>query len=302
MHKTAFVFSGQGSQYEGMGKSLLEKYSFSERYFERASDILHIDAKYLCCDATIQELSETKVSQPAILLISYLNYLAYCEEYEEKPVFYAGHSLGEYTALLSAGVIDFDECMRLIGKRADIMQQAAEFTDGTMLVVISSNEINKIITHVRQSRIQGKEVYIGCFNSSSQIVLSGNSYEISQLAKKIEETKLGRIIKLKVNGAFHSGLMSEARKRFAKVIEKATFNQLPRDSYIISNVSGEPYRSEEELQKELIDQLTQPVHWLKSVRYMKDAGVDSIIEFGAKATLTSLIRQEVVCDVRQYRA
>lgn len=301
MHKTALVFSGQGSQHEGMGREVINRYSFAKSYFKVAGDILNMDMLRLCCSGTADELRDTRVSQPAILLVSYLRFLGYCEENEEKALFFAGHSLGEYTALLAAGIIKFSEAVRLIGKRSSCMSEASRKTEGTMLAVICEDKMKELLSVIRKRKfLKNEALYIGCINSRSQLVLTGSVKSILNITEDIIACNCGKVVPLRTSGAFHSKFMKRAGEEFKKVVESAEFTEMPEDRSVISNVTGVPYRSISEIRQNLILQLTQPVQWLESVNYMKESGVDKFIEFGAKSILSSLIRQEVIGNAFPY--
>lgn len=301
MCNTTFVFSGQGSQYAGMGKSVMERYSFCKRYFEEASDILNMNLLALCCDGNEDALRDTTVSQPAILTVSYLRFLGYCEEHAPDALFYAGHSLGEYSALLAAGVLDFGEAIKLIGLRATCMKKCAAANQGTMIAVVCNDGYEQILPIIRRIRTEtGKTVSIGCINSSRQIVLSGSSGSIQKIAEALTAADNVRSVPLYIDGAFHSPMMSDAAEEFREVLNCAKFNALSDNYGILSNVTGVPYVNMDEIRSELVLQLTHPVHWLGSVRYLVEHGVDTFVEFGAKPTLTQLIKKEVSVNAFPY--
>ena len=301
MSNTAFVFSGQGSQYAGMGSEILKRCPFALQYFEEAGDILGMDLLSLCCDGSEEELRDTTVSQPAILTVSYLRYLGYCQEHQPDPIFYAGHSLGEYSALLAAGVLAFPDAIRLIGIRAACMKRCATAHRGTMLAVVCEEGYPQILPILRRSRTAGRDsAVIGCINSSRQLVLSGSTERIHRLAEELNAAGGTRAVPLQVEGAFHSPMMADAAEELREALERTTFHPLPVQCGILSNVTGVPYVDTQEVKRELILQLTHPVQWLKSVRYMTDHGADTYIEFGAKPTLSQLIRKEVPVRVFPY--
>lgn len=292
MRNTAFVFSGQGSQYPGMGRELL-RYPFAAQCFAQAGEILGKDLLGLCCDGTEAQLRETDVSQPAILVVSYLHYLAFCEKNVHDPVFYAGHSLGEYTALLAAGVLDFQEAVRLIGIRAACMKQAAAAHAGTMAAVVCEDDTRQVLSVLRKLRRNGTAPALGCINGARQLVLSGTPEEIAAVSDALQGLHGIRIVPLQVQGAFHSPLMADAAAAFSDALAKAAFRPIGKHCAILSNVTGAPYPDTDALRRELLLQLTHPVQWQNAVRYMAAHGAETFVEFGARPTLTQLIRKEV---------
>jgi [acyl-carrier-protein] S-malonyltransferase len=299
MRNTAFVFSGQGSQYPGMGRAFL-RYPFAAQYFAEAGEILGKDLLGLCCDGTEEELRETDVSQPAILVVSYLRYLVFCETNAHDPVFYAGHSLGEYTALLAAGVLDFHEAVRLIGIRAACMKRAAATHKGTMAAVVCEEDTRQILSVLRKLRKHGTAPALGCINSARQLVLSGTPEEIGAASDALRNIRGIRIVPLQVQGAFHSPLMADAAETFSEALAKAAFHPIGKHCAILSNVTGVPYPDTNALRRELLLQLTHPVQWQNTVQYMAAHGADTFVEFGARPTLTQLIQKEVPSHAFAY--
>ena len=301
MRNTAFVFSGQGSQYVGMGNDAVKIHPEAEQYYTKASEILGFDLLDICRNGNEAALADTVVSQPAILLFSYLRCLAYREDHQPEPVFYAGHSLGEYTALLAAGVLEFEEAIRLIGKRAACMKQCAEENKGTMIAVICENDDTEVLSLIRQQRMNAEDsAVISCVNSSRQIVLSGGIEQISRMTEVLSRANGVRVIPLHVSGAFHSPLMADAAEMLSETLLHAEFHALPRCAGVISNVTGIPYTDTAQIRKELCLQITHPVQWCRSVQYMAAHGADTFIEFGAKPTLSQLIKKEVSANAVPY--
>lgn len=301
MRNTAFVFSGQGSQYAGMGNDVIGIHPQAKAYFEEAGEILGMNLLEICRNGDEAALADTAVSQPAILIVSYLRYLAYCLAHQTEPLFYAGHSLGEYTALLAAGVLEFREAVRLIGVRAACMKRCAAKHGGTMAAVVCNRDYTEILPVIRQFRADSDgAAVIGCLNSSRQIVLSGSIAQIKRLTEALRQTDGVRVIPLDVSGAFHSPLMAEAAEAFSDALLHAEFHALPRRAGVISNVTGVPYTDIAQIRKELYLQITHPVHWCSSVHYMALHGADTFIEFGAKPTLSQLIKKEVSANAVPY--
>lgn len=295
----AYLFSGQGAQSVGMAKSLLEQFEQGEEYFLEAEDICKLPLKRLCLTGTAEDLKDTLVTQPAILLCSYLWFLHYRESNESLGQYYAGHSLGEYTALLAAGVLSFPQAMRLIKKRAEIMKKATEEHRGAMLV-IRNGKVEELYSYIQEARYDKKmQIDLACLNSPKQIVLSGEEGDIKKFGEMVLEKKLGEIIFLKLSGAFHSRFMKEAAALFRENLEEEKMKN-PK-VWIISNLSAKPYRSVEEIKENLVKQLYSPVHWWESMQFFKNAGVREFVEFGSKATLIPFFKEEEDCHGRFYQ-
>lgn len=300
MIKKAFLFSGQGAQCAGMALPILERFPRAAAYFEEADEICGFPLSELCKYGAEEELKETTVSQPAILLCSYLWFLIYCEEHGRDADYFAGHSLGEYSALLSAGVLSFRDALHLIVKRAAYMKRAADEARGSMMAV-RNPEREKLLSCIRHARYRrGLCLDLACLNSQKQLVLSGEEGAIREMAGEIEASGAGEPILLRVSGAFHSRLMEEAVGALGECLERTRLH--PIRGSILSNVSGRPYRSLSEIRRSLRRQLISPVHWRESMRYLFRAGVSEFVEFGARATLSGMLRQEEAnCHAKLYR-
>ncbi len=279
MTKIAFVFPGQGSQSIGMGKGFYEKYSSARRVIDDADDKLSFDLKKIIFDSSIEELTKTVYCQPAIYVISMAILTVIKEQFPSLiPNVYAGHSLGEYTALTAAGSITFDDCLDLVVKRSEFMQKAAENTDGTMLAVIGCSRDQL------ESTIKDMPVSIANINTPQQMILSGGCEDILDAENKLK-AQAKKLVRLKVSGAFHSPLMDTAQRELAEFIRRATITEPPFGS-LIMNVTGE--EESERIKENLIKQVTHPVEWVKSI---ERANADVFIEIGPGKVLSGLIRK-----------
>lgn len=295
----AYLFSGQGSQSVGMAKLLLEQFVPGNEYFLEAEEICKIPLKKLCLTGTVEDLKDTMVTQPAILLCSYLWFLHYKDSGGPLGQYYAGHSLGEYTALLAAGVLSFSQAIKLIKRRAEIMKMATDQHKGGMLV-FRNGKVEELYSYLQEARYNQKmQIDLACLNSPKQIVLSGEEKDIHKFGEIIIEKNLGEIVFLKLSGAFHSRFMKEASALFRQNLEEE--NMEDPKAWIISNLTAKPYRSVEEIKDNLVKQLYSPVHWWESMQFFKNAGVREFVEFGPKATLIPFFKEEEDCHGRFYQ-
>ena len=283
------IFPGQGSQLVGMGKELFKKYALVKELFKEADDVLKIPLSKIILEGPKEELNLTINTQPAIYLISYSIFNVIKNEFNidlNKAKYFAGHSLGEYSALSSAGFLGFSDTIKLLRIRGDAMQNAVPNGDGGMIAVLGSNidEIENILKDFEN----GFTVQIANDNSESQVVLSGKNPD---LVKLMEKLKLNNIknIKLPVSAPFHCKLMKNATEIMKKEIEKLNF--LDSNKKLISNVTADEISNKEELKKLLIEQIENRVRWRESVLKMINSGVDHFIEIGPGKVLSGLVKR-----------
>lgn len=276
-----YVFPGQGAQFSGMGKELYEQNAEAKAMFERANEILGFRITDIMFEGTAEELKQTKVTQPAVFLHSVI--LAKVLGVEPSAV--AGHSLGEFSALVVSGALSFEEGLQLVAKRAMAMQRACEAEQGTMAAVLALPD--KTIEEVCEN-VEGVVVAAN-YNCPGQLVISGAVDAVNEACAKLKEAGARRALVLPVGGAFHSPLMEPARKELAEAIENADF-RVPTCP-IYQNVDAKPHTSPEEIKQNLIAQLTAPVRWTQIIEQMTADGFDSYVELGPGTVLQGLIRK-----------
>lgn len=279
MVKRAYVFPGQGAQFSGMGRELYENSAEAKALFERANEILGFRITDVMFGGTAGELKQTKVTQPAVFLHSVI----LAKVLGVEPVAVAGHSLGEFSALVVAGVLSFEDGLRLVAKRAVAMQRACEIEQGTMAAVLRLPD--ETIEQVCQS-VDGVVVAAN-YNCPGQLVISGAVDAVNEACAKLKEAGARRALVLPVGGAFHSPLMEPARQELAEAIEAASFATPICPIY--QNVDGRPHTSPEEIKANLIAQLTAPVRWTQIVENMMEDGIISFVELGPGNVLQGLI-------------
>lgn len=277
--KKVYVFPGQGAQFSGMGKDLYEQSAEAKALFEQANEILGFRITDIMFEGTAEELRQTKVTQPAVFLHSVI----LAKVLGVEPAAVAGHSLGEFSALVVAGALSFEEGLRLVAKRAMAMQRACEIEQGTMAAVIRLSD--EVIEQVCES-IDGVVVAAN-YNCPGQLVISGAVDAVNEACVKLKEAGARRALVLPVGGAFHSPLMEPARKELAEAIEVAEFKTPICPIY--QNVDAKPHTSPEEIKQNLIEQLTAPVRWTQIVEHMTADGFDNYVELGPGAVLQGLI-------------
>ena len=280
----AFVFPGQGAQFVGMGKDLYENNPTAKEMFDKANEILGFNITDLMFNGTDEDLRQTKVTQPAIFLHSVI--LAKTMGDDFNPDMVAGHSLGEFSALVAAGALSFEDGLRLVSARAQAMQKACEKTPSTMAAVLALPDAK--VEELCASVTEGVVVPAN-YNCPGQVVISGSIEGVDAACAKMLEAGAKRALKLKVGGAFHSPLMEPARAELADAIAHTDFHapQCP----VYQNVNAEPQTDPEAIKKNLIAQLTAPVRWTQSVQNMIAAGADTFIEVGPGAVLQGLVKK-----------
>jgi len=280
------VFPGQGSQMPGMGKTWHEEFAVARELFELASDSLGIDFKKLCFEADENELAKTENTQPSLFLVGCIGFKILEQELGFKPIAVAGHSLGEYVALANAGAISFEDGIKTVRRRGELMALAAGGSRGGMMAVLGMTppEVDLLCTEARN----GEVLVPANFNAPGQVVISGDAASLDR-AQEILRSKKKKGIRLKVSGAFHSPLMEKAATGLADFLAGINFNssRFP----VISNLEAKPYPGPDSARDLLIKQVTSPVRWEESVRYLNESNPGLFIEIGPGQVLSGLIRR-----------
>jgi [acyl-carrier-protein] S-malonyltransferase len=278
-----YIFPGQGSQFTGMCQDLYLKYDELKPIFKTSEKILGFDISKIMFEGSKEELTQTKVTQPAIFIHSMAIIKILGESF--KPNLVAGHSLGEFSALVASGALNFEDGLKLVSIRAKAMQKSCEKTNGTMAAILGLE--NKIIEDICQET--DGIVVAANYNCPGQVVISGEVDAVKNACEKLSSAGARRALVLPVGGAFHSELMIDAKKELSSAINQTVFNQPSCPIY--QNVNGRPELSVEKIKENLIAQLTSPVKWTQSVNKMIQDGCNNFIEIGPGKVLQGLVRK-----------
>lgn len=278
----AYVFPGQGAQFTGMGKDLYENSSKAKTLFDSANQILGFDITKIMFEGTAEELKETKVTQPAVFIHSVVSALI---SDDFKPDMVAGHSLGEFSALVANGTLNFEDGLKLVSQRAQAMQKACELNPSTMAAILGleDEKVEEICAGIDDVVVAAN------YNCPGQLVISGSNSGIELACEKMKEAGAKRALPLPVGGAFHSPLMEPAREQLAAAIEATTFSEPICPVY--QNVDAKAHSSVEEIKANLISQLTAPVRWTQSVQQMVADGATNFVECGPGKVLQGLVKK-----------
>lgn len=287
MGKIAFVFPGQGAQAVGMGKDVYDALPHSRAVFEKGDEVLGFPLSKLIFEGPDSELKQTINTQPALVTAS----VAYLEALQEKGLksdYVAGHSLGEYSALVAAGVLSYKDAVSLVRLRGQFMEEAVPGGQGAMAAVLGADR-EALAELCRSISADGNPVELANVNCPGQIVVSGSLAGVNAASERVKEAGGKRAIALEVSGPFHSSLMKGAAERLAAELDKVTFSapEVP----VIANVTASPVTSPEEIRELLVRQVYSPVLWQDSVEWLIAAGVDTFVEIGSGSVLAGLIRK-----------
>jgi [acyl-carrier-protein] S-malonyltransferase len=288
MGKKAFIFPGQASQYTGMGRDLYEKFAASRRIFEEADNALGFSISGICFNGPDERLKMTEITQPAILTVSVAAFAALQQEGAADFDFCAGHSLGEYSALVAAGCLAFNDAVLAVHKRGKFMQDAVPLGKGAMAAVIGMDS-SKIIEICLQISKSSGVVSPANFNSPEQTVIAGLKESVEEASILLAEAGAKKVVPLPVSAPFHTELMMPAQEKLAVELEKIDFKDFITP--LVTNVDAKLIKFGTEAKDSLIRQVSSPVRWVESVEKLIENGVDSIAEIGPGKVLTGLIKR-----------
>lgn len=287
MTKIAFMFPGVGSEYAGMGKSFYENFKVVRNTVEEASDILNFDLAEICFDPSKEkELKKLGNAQVSLLTLSIAVYRVYMKEIGIQPHFCAGYSLGEYSALCSAGAIEFPEALKLVRERGRIINEVASLIDGTMAWVINL-ESKLVETVCEKFSEDGKQVFVSAYDTPTQVSISGHTDPLMKAARELE--KKGIVYPLRLSGPFHCPLMKEAAEQMKSILEKFAYRS--PTCPVIANQNVQPYTDPESVIINLSLQLIKPISWKTTVEYFLEQEVDIAIEMGPKNVLKFILEK-----------
>ncbi|WP_066175133.1 ACP S-malonyltransferase [Bacillus marinisedimentorum] len=287
MSKTAFVFPGQGAQAVGMGKEAADHSSRASNIFKEADERLGFSLSKTIFEGPDHELKQTAITQPALLTASIAIYAAFAE-YGVKPDYTAGHSLGEYSALVAADSLSFADAVFAVHKRGTLMEEAVPSGEGSMAAVMGMDAA-QLEGITREITGAGQAVQLANLNSPGQIVISGTAEGVRQAGELAKEKGARRVIPLNVSGPFHSSLMKPAAEKFTGILDGITVKDASVP--VIANVDGQPVQAAQEIRRKLVEQLFSPVRWEESVNTLIDLGVDTFVEVGPGKVLSGLIKK-----------
>ena len=287
MAKWAFLFPGQGSQYVGMGKDLKQNFKVAADVFAEADEALHEDLSKLCFEGPEDDLKLTRNTQPAILTVSIAALRVLQNETGLVPAMTAGHSLGEYSALVASGALQFADAVAIVRKRGTFMQEAVPVGVGGMAAVLGMETAE--LEQICRESAEGQSVAPANYNCPGQIVISGHMEAVKRAAAKAEAAGAKKVVMLPVSAPFHSTLMKPAAEKLAKALEPITVQDLKIP--VLSNVEADFYPSKNDIKRLLTEQVDHPVRWIEEMEKMVREGVDKCVEIGPGKVLNGLVRK-----------
>ncbi len=289
--KKAYLFPGQGSQFTGMGQNHYGFNPIFKRFCDQSSEILGLDLISIMFEGPEQELKQTRNTQPAIFLHS----IALFESLKQQPDMVAGHSLGEFSALTAARALDFEDALRLVRKRGELMQEAGEQQKGSMAAVIGMDDADVEKTCIDAAEETGEDVVPANYNATGQLVISGSESAVDKAIDLLKEKGCKMAKKLPVSGAFHSALMQPARDGLREELENVKIKKAEYPVY--ANVNAEPTSDPEAIRNNLIEQLLNPVKWTQTIQAMQKNGAGFFIEVGPGKVLQGLVKRTLGSNV-----
>ncbi len=286
----AFVFPGQGSQYVGMGQDLYKEFPTARRTFEESSEVLGLDMAKLCFEGDSEDLRLTENTQPAILTVSVAAWLVLDEETGIKADFLAGHSLGEYSALVASGGLDFKDAVLVVRKRGEYMQAAVPDGVGAMGAILGLSK-EKVEEACREASQDGLIVSPANFNAPGQVVISGNKEAVAEACALAKSNGAKRAVLLEVSAPFHCALMNYVARRLEEALSPIRVSEL--QTPVVSNFEAKPNKDSSRVKTLLIDQVANPVRWDESVNMLYESGVREYVEIGPGNVLSGLIKRTV---------
>ena len=289
---SVLMFPGQGSQAVGMGKALYDSNADAKAYFDKADEILGFSLSKTMFEGTDEDLKKTSVTQPAVFLNAFAHYVVNADKVELSAV--AGHSLGEFTALVANGALSFEDGLKLVSQRAMAMQEACDTNKGTMAAILGLEDamVEQLCADVNGTVVAAN------YNCPGQLVVSGEVAGIEELVEKAKENGARRALVLPVDGAFHSPLMMPAQEKLETAIRNTTFN-VP-NAPVYQNVSAAAESDPETIKNNLVKQLTSSVRWTQSMKAMAEDGHKHYVEFGAKVLSGFIRRYDRALEIEQY--
>lgn len=286
MDRIAFLFPGQGAQYVGMGKDLYDSHPFVKKLYSTAEKILGFDLAEVCFEGPEELLVQTKYTQPAVFVQSVALWNLLFNE-NIKPAFVAGHSLGEYSALVAAEALSFEDGLEAVKNRSILMQEACEKNPGTMAAIIGLSE-KDILSICKEASVYGI-IQPANFNSAEQVAISGEKKAVEKGVELAKRRGAKKAILLEVGGAFHSELMRVAQERFQEIVRKLVVNKAMVP--VVANVTAEPVTEPSQIRELLIQQITSPVLWYQSMKWMYDQGIRDFVEVGPGKVLQGVLKR-----------